>query len=83
VFCPLAENLVTCKIEAPAKIAGVCNGNQLSLEPFQANQRHLFYGKAMLIVHTLPGTAGTIRITASSNVIKPATVILQSRLSMK
>lgn len=79
VFCPLAGNLVTFEIDGPAEIAGVGNGNQLSLEPFQANQRHLFYGKAMLIVRTLPGVPGRIRITTSSNGIKPATIILQSR----
>ena len=54
-------------------------GNQLSLEPFQANQRHLFYGKAMLIVRTRPDEAGSIRITAASDGYEPATATLRSK----
>ena len=76
---PLADDLVTFEIEGPAEIAGVGNGNQLSLEPFQANQRHLFYGKAMLIVRTRPDEAGSIRITAASDGYEPATATLRSK----
>jgi beta-galactosidase len=79
VLCPLADTLVTFKIEGPAEIAAVGNGNQLSLEPFQADQRHLFYGKAMLIVRTLPGEPGKIRITAASDGFAPAAVTLRSK----
>jgi beta-galactosidase len=79
VFSPLAEDLVTFEIEGPAEIAGVGNGNPLSLEPFRAEQRHLFYGKAMLIVRTRAGEPGPIRITASGRGYTPATVTLQSK----
>jgi beta-galactosidase len=79
VLHPFADDLVTFEIEGPAEIAGVGNGNQLSLEPFQANQRHLFYGKAMLIVRTRPDEAGNIRITAGSNGYEPATATLRSK----
>ena len=41
-LCPLAENMVRFKVEGPAEIAGVGNGNPLSLEPFQADYRKLF-----------------------------------------
>lgn len=71
--CPLAENSVHFKIDGPADIAGVGNGNPLSLEPFQANERKLFYGKAMLIVRALGGSGGQIEITATSDGLKPAT----------
>jgi len=79
MLCPFADDLVTFEIEGPAEIAGVGNGNQLSLEPFQANQRHLFYGKAMLIVRTRPDEAGNIRITAGSEGYEPATATLRSK----
>jgi hypothetical protein len=79
VLHPFADDPVIFEIEGPADIAGVGNGNQLSLEPFQANQRHLFYGKAMLIVRTRPDEAGNIRITASSDGYEPATVTLRSK----
>ncbi|MCC7569639.1 MAG: hypothetical protein KO463_08535, partial [Candidatus Methanofastidiosa archaeon] len=60
-------------------IAGVGNGNPLSLEPFQADYRKLFHGKAMLIVRTQPGRGGTIRIAATADGLESATVTLQAR----
>ncbi|MFC1561088.1 glycoside hydrolase family 2 TIM barrel-domain containing protein [Candidatus Latescibacterota bacterium] len=77
--CPFAENLVTFDIEGPAEISGVGNGNPLSFEPFQADYRHLFYGKAMLIIRTNSGEPGHIRITAKSEGLEPATVTLRSK----
>ncbi|MBN2138691.1 MAG: discoidin domain-containing protein [Sedimentisphaerales bacterium] len=76
--CPLAENLVRFKIEGPCTIAGVGNGNPLSLEPFCADYRKLFYGKAMLILRTESGKAGTIRVTAESQALQPATTVLHA-----
>ncbi|MBN2511759.1 MAG: DUF4982 domain-containing protein [Sedimentisphaerales bacterium] len=65
-ICPLADSLIKFKVQGPAEIAGVGNGNPLSLEPFQADYRRLFNGKAMLILRTQNGRTGTIRVTASS-----------------
>jgi len=66
-LCPLADNLVRFKVDGPAEIAGVGNGNPLSIEPFQADYRKLFYGKAMLILRTQPGQTGNVKVTASSD----------------
>ena len=79
VFCPLADNSVRFKVEGPAEIAGVGNGNPLSLEPFQSDNRKLFYGKAMLILRTKAGQGGQVRVTAESDGIAPADVIVQCR----
>ena len=65
-ICPLADNLIRFKVEGPAEIAGVGNGNPLSIEPFQADYRKLFYGKAMLILRTKSGQTGKVQVTASS-----------------
>ena len=59
-------------------IAGVGNGNPLSLEPFQADHRRLFYGKAMLILRTTE-TPGTIKVAAQAEGLQPASVTLSSR----
>jgi beta-galactosidase len=75
-LCPLAENLIRFKIEGPAEIAGVGNGNPLSLEPFQADSRKLFYGKAMLILRTREGQAGRVLVTAESDGLKAAQHLL-------
>lgn len=76
-FCPLADNSVRFKVEGPAEIAGVGNGNPLSLEPFQLDNRKLFYGKAMLILRTIDRQAGRVRITAESDGLAPAEVTVQ------
>ncbi len=69
-LCPLAENKVEFEIEGPADIAGVGNGNPLSYEPFHADSRKLFFGKAMLILRTIDGETGEIRIKAKSDGLK-------------
>jgi beta-galactosidase len=76
--CPLADNLVQFKIEGPAEIAGVGNGNPISLEPNQADHRQLFFGKAMLIVRTTEGEGGSVRITATSDRLKSADATVTS-----
>lgn len=77
-LCPLAENLVHFKVDGPAEIAGVGNGNPISYEPFQADYRKLFYGKAMLILRTVEGNRGSIWVTVTADGLKDASVTLKS-----
>jgi beta-galactosidase len=76
---PLAENLVHFAVDGPASIAAVGNGNPLSFEPFLADRRQLFYGKALLILRPQPGPGGTITVTARSPALQPATVRMESQ----
>jgi len=78
-LCPLANNSVRFKVDGPAEIAGVGNGNPLSLEPFQSDNRKLFYGKAMLILRTKDKQAGRVLITAESEGLTSAKVSVQCR----
>ena len=77
-LCPLAENLIHFNVKGPAKIAAVGNGNPQSLEPFVADHRKLFFGKAMLIVRTEKEKPGKIEVEASSDGLKGAKVLLES-----
>jgi len=77
-LCPLAENLITFTVTGEGTVAGVGNGNPLSLEPFAASERKLFHGKAMLILRTTD-TAGEIAITAQAEGLQPASITLSSR----
>lgn len=77
-LCPLARNRVTFTVTGEGTIAGVGNGNPLSLEPFAAAERSLFYGKAMLILRTTE-TPGSIKVTAQAEGLQPASVTLSSR----
>lgn len=74
---PLSDHLVRYTIEGPGEIAGVCNGDPLSMEPDQAAERRLFYGKALLIVR--PVGPGVIRVTAEAAGLSPAAVSIIAR----
>ena len=78
-LCPLADNRLQFGVQGPAVIAGVGNGNPLSLEPFQALTRKLFFGKAMLILRSQYGLEGDVRVTARSNGLEPASVAIKIR----
>ncbi len=77
-LCPLADHLVHFEIDGPAEIDGVGNGNPLSLEPFQSDSRRLFYGKAVLILRTVEGQRGAIRVTARSAGLEDGRVRLRA-----
>ncbi len=76
-LCPLADNLIRFKVDGPAQIAGVGNGNPMSIEPFQADYRKLFYGKAMLILRTRDGQAGIVRVAATSDSLTSGEITVQ------
>jgi hypothetical protein len=78
VVCPRADNLVLFRVAGPAAIAGVGNGNPQSLEPFVADRRRLFHGKAMLILRTREGAGGPIAVTAASEGLADAQADLES-----
>jgi beta-galactosidase len=71
--CLLADNLIHFALKGPAEIAGVGNGNPLSLEPFQADYRKLFNGKAILIVRAKEGKGGKVEVTAKADGLATAT----------
>ncbi|MBD3186333.1 DUF4982 domain-containing protein, partial [Candidatus Bathyarchaeota archaeon] len=52
ILVPRAQDLVTFSVEGPGKIIAVGNGNPISHEPFNDQQRHLFSGKALGILQS-------------------------------
>jgi len=70
-FCPTADNMVNFKIDGPATIAAVGNGNPISYESFRADHRKAFNGLCLLVVRS-ERTPGNIEITASSTGLKSA-----------
>ncbi len=75
----VADNLIRFEVSGPGEIVGVGNGNPLSVEPFSADYRTLFYGKAMLIVRSLAGQTGTVQVRAMSEGLESARVNLTVR----
>jgi beta-galactosidase len=78
-LCPLAMNEVKFRIEGPAGIAGVGNGDHHFPAEFDADHVTLFYGKAMLIVRAAECKGGSIRVTATSEGLRHAEASLRSR----
>ncbi len=70
--------MINFKIDGPGKIAGIGSGNPQSLEPFVANFRKLFYGKAMLILRSKENVRGKTDIVATSKGLKEAKVSIVS-----
>ena len=69
--CPLADNRVDFQLDG-MDLAGVGNGNPLSLEPFHEPYRKLFNGKALLIVRSRDGKPGSATIKATSDGLQSA-----------
>jgi hypothetical protein len=61
------------------EIAGVDDSNPLSYEPFQADYKKLFFGKAMLILQTKEGQSESIRVIAERDGLKSAEVTVKSK----
>ena len=70
---PRADNLVQFAINDEAFIASVDNGDPVSHEPFKANYRKAFNGLALAIIQAKEKT-GKVRLTATSQGLKPASI---------
>ncbi len=73
---PNADNLIQFEIKGPAFIAGVDNGNPVSMESFKTNNRKAFHGKCLLIVQSKK-QKGQVTITASSKNLGSSSISLQ------
>jgi beta-galactosidase len=65
IMVPNADQLVHFDIEGAGKIAGVDNGNSISLEPHKANQRKAFNGMCLVVIQS-NGKVGNIKLKASA-----------------
>ncbi len=72
VLCPLADSMVHFDLEGPGRIVAVGNGDPTSLEPFVADYRKAFHGLCMLIVGSVEGAAGQVKIRATANGLRQA-----------
>ncbi|MBS0010728.1 MAG: DUF4982 domain-containing protein [Bacteroidales bacterium] len=76
IVVPHADNLINFTLDGKASIAGVDNGNQLSMEPFKADHRKAFHGKCLLVVRA-GKEKGEVTITASSHNLESDTIIIK------
>jgi len=75
VVVPDANSVITFEVSGAGRNAGVQNSDVLSDEPFQANQRRAFQGRALLVVRA-SRQPGRINVRATAAGLEPATLTL-------
>ena len=73
---PTANNQLKFTIEGAGEIVATDNGDATSFVPFQSHERPAYNGLALVIVKSKK--PGSIKLTASAEGLKPATVSLRS-----
>ncbi|MBQ0022132.1 MAG: DUF4982 domain-containing protein [Prevotellaceae bacterium] len=76
-LCPNAENLIKFELDVSTAIAGVDNGSPISLERFKDNKRKAFYGKCLVVLQNT-GSDGTSKLTATSDGLESAEIVVES-----
>jgi beta-galactosidase len=74
---PAATNLVSFELQGPAKTIGVDNGNPVSHEAYQSNQRLAYHGQCLAIIQSTR-QAGRVRVAARSEGLGGAQVEVES-----
>ncbi len=77
-LCPWADNEITFAVDGSAFNAGVDNGSPISHEPFKADSRRAFYGKALVIAQN-NASAGPCTVTASAAGLLPCSISFESK----
>lgn len=77
-LCPNAENQITFDLKGAGFIAGVDNGNPVSMEKFKADRRKAFYGKCLVVIQN-NGSPGIIKLTARSNGLRNGTTLIRTQ----
>jgi beta-galactosidase len=75
---PRSQNRIRFKIEGPGEIVATDNGDATNLEPFQSKERNAFNGLCLVIVRSKEGQPGTVKLTAVSSGLKPASATIKT-----
>ena len=77
-LCPYSENLVNFELDGDAAfIAGVDNGNPISMERFKDDKRKAFYGKCLVVLQA--EKPGKTVLKATSPGLESAEIIFRTR----
>ncbi|MFN8134198.1 MAG: beta-galactosidase GalB [Bacteroidales bacterium] len=75
---PDAGNLIYFSVQGNGSIAGVDNGNPISMESFKSHERRAFHGKCILVVKAGKDN-GPITVTANADGLLTATQVVQTK----
>ena len=77
-FMPVANNLIRFNIEGPAEIVATDNGDPNDMQPFVSKERQAFFGKALVIIRSIKGKTGQIKLSATADGLQIAELHLLS-----
>jgi beta-galactosidase len=66
-------------VAGPALIAGITNGDPQSTESFVDNPAPVFHGKSMLVLRSLEGRRGSVKLTAVSDGLQSASATVTAK----
>jgi len=75
ILHPNADNEIQFAVNGPGEIIGVGNGDQKSVESFQARQRKAYNGRCLVVIRSTR-RGGRIKLTAESRGLAPAQAII-------
>lgn len=78
ILIPTAAHKIHFTVQGPGKIIGVDNGDITSMEPYQANQRKVFHGRALVVVQSARKT-GQFTLKAQSQGLQMAILTIHVR----
>jgi beta-galactosidase len=79
IMVPGANNLIRFFVSGPGEIVATDNGDPTNLVPFPSHEREAFSGLALVIIRSKPHESGQITITAKSQGLKEAQVVVKSQ----
>jgi beta-galactosidase len=79
LMVPRSKNRIRFELEGPGEIVATDNGDPTSFESFQSKERNAFNGLCLVIIRSRAGDAGTLKLTAQSDGMKPKTISIRSK----
>lgn len=79
LIVPTANNLISFSVSGPGEIVATDNGDPTDLVSFSSHERKAFNGLALVIIKSKKGKKGSIVLSAKSNGLKEAKVVIRSR----
>jgi beta-galactosidase len=74
LLVPRTHNAVTYSVSGPGEIIAVASGNPVSHESFHVTTRKVFNGKALVIIRSIEGKKGRIKLVAESETLRSNSV---------
>jgi beta-galactosidase len=78
LFVANAHNHIRFSVEGPGEIVATENGDPTSFVPFPSHEREAFNGLALVIVRGVPDVQGEITVSAESDGLETATVVVRT-----